>query len=359
VRMVATDAISLLKHVDYNDDGTAYSGYQTVLAILENIQGKWTLYDYLTEQNTGTETRLAWAEDVYSEDDFLAALLPHPIGTTLQTIARSRIHSNPWSFANSSGATEYISCYDLLLSLCITYQLRLYSYADGWYFVPVALAGEVTNGTARQHDGTIASSAVQLVTRYDFQKDAANDVRQKDANWRLSYTAPINEVRVTRDTNDGATVISSFNFAAATALADADIVYPGIDTESTDVFYEMRGRLKFTQSAQSVTGSPIAELMLRFTIAWGDSSTEYYVNELADNSGLLTGYASSNGNYDGIPVIAVNPDYSASAGYFYVKAPDDSGVYDVEQNIERFVDFAFIVPPRTRPLSQRRLLILR
>ena len=152
-----------------------------------------------------------------------------------------------------------------------------------------------------------------MIGQYDFQKDAADDVVQKDASWRLSYTPPHNEVRVTRDTNDGATVISSFNFAAATALADADIVYPGIDTESADVFYEMRGRLKFTQSAQNVTGSSIAELMLRFTIAWGDSSTEYYVNTVADNSGLLTGWASSNGNYDGVPVIAVNPDYSAQA----------------------------------------------
>ena len=79
------------------------------------------------------------------------------------------------------------------------------------------------------------------------------------------------------------------------------------------------------------------------TIAWGDSDTEYYVNELADNSGLLTGWASSNGNYDGIPVIFVS--LIGLAQDTPVKAPDDSGVYDVEQDIERFVDFAFIVPP--------------
>lgn len=343
VRIVATDALSLLKHVDYNDDGTAYSGYQTVYDILKNIQEKWSLYTYLDEQNSGTEYRLAWAEDVYSEDDYIMAAETHPAGTDLKSIKRSRIHTNPWSSVNSSGATEYISCYDLLQSLCLTYQWRLYSYGDAWHLLPVALAGERTPGTVLQWNGTEVDRDV--ITQYDFQKDAANDVRQKDAGWRISYTPPHNEVRVTRDTNDGATVISSFNFAAATALADADIVYPGIDTESSEVFYEMRGRLKFTQSAQSVTGSPIAELMLRFTIAWGDSSTEYYVNELADNSGLLTGWASSNGNYDGVPVIAINPDYSASAGYFYVKAPDDSGVYDVEEDIERFVDFVFIVPP--------------
>jgi len=125
VRIVATDALSLLKHVDYNDDGTAYSGYQTVYDILKNIQEKWSLYSYLEEQNSGTEYRLAWAEDVYSEDDYIMAAETHPAGTNLKSIKRSRIHTNPWSTVNSSGATEYISCYDLLQSLCITYQWRL------------------------------------------------------------------------------------------------------------------------------------------------------------------------------------------------------------------------------------------
>ena len=343
VTIVATDAVSLLRHVDYNNSGTAYTGYQTVYDILKNIQEKWSLYTYLDEQNSGTETRLAWAEDVYSEDDYVAALAGHPAGTTLSTITRSRIHTNPWSNVNSSGDIEYISCYDLLQSLCLTYQWRLYSYGDAWHFQPVALAGQAISGTQLKWNGT--TGAAILSAQYSFQKELADDVVQKDAAWRISYTAPHNEARVTRDTNDGATVISSFNFAAATALADGDVTYPGIDTESTDVFYEMRGRFKFSQSAQSVSGSPIAELMLRFTIAWGDSSTEYYVNELSDGSGLLNSWASAIGSYDGVPVIAINPNYSASAGYFYVKAPENSGVYDVEEDIERFIDFVFIVPP--------------
>ncbi len=343
VTIVATDGLSLLRHVDYNNLGTAYTGYQTVYDIVKNIQEKWSLYTYLNAQNSGTEYRLAWAEDVYSEDDYIMAAETHPAGTDLKSIKRSRIHTNPWSSVNSSGATEYISCYDLLQSLCITYQWRLYSYGNAWHMLPVALAGERTPGTVLQWNGTEVDRDV--ISEYQFQKDAANDVRQKGAAWRISYTPPHNEVRVTRDTNDGATVISSFNFNAGTALADSDVVYPGIDTENSAVYYEMRGRFKFSQSAQSVTGSPIAELMLRFTIAWGDSSTEYYVNELSDGSGLLNSWASLIGSYDGVPVIAINPNYSASAGYFYVKAPNNSGVYDVEEDIERFIDFVFIVPP--------------
>ncbi len=344
VTIVATDGLSLLRHVDYNNSGTAYTGYQTVYDIVKNIQEKWSLYTYLNAQNSGTEYRLAWAEDVYSEDDYIMAAETHPAGTDLKSIKRSRIHTNPWSSVNSSGATEYISCYDLLQSLCITYQWRLYSYGNAWHMLPVALAGERTPGTVLQWNGTEVDRDV--ITEYQFQKDAANDVRQKGAAWRISYTPPHNEVRVTRDTNDGATVISSFNFNAGTALADSDVVYPGIDTESSAVYYEMRGRFKFSQSAQSVSGSPVATMLLRFTIAWGDSSTEYYVNTLVDaanSPGQSVG--SILNTHDYVPVYTGNPAYSASAGYFYNAPAPHTGSYDVNEDLERFVDFVFIVPP--------------
>ena len=343
VTIVATDGLSLLRHVDYNNSGTAYTGYQTVYDIVKNIQEKWSLYTYLNAQNSNTERRLAWAEDVYSEDDYIMAAETHPAGTDLKSIKRSRIHTNPWSSINSSGATEFISCYDLLQSLCITYQWRLYSYADGWNLLPVALAGERTPGTVLQWNGTEVD--LDVISVYSFQKDAANDVRQKGAAWRISYTAPHNEVSVTRDTNDGATVISNFNFAANTALADGDIVYPGTDTESSNVFYEMRGRFKFSQDAQSVSQSSIAELLLRFTIAFGDSSTQYYVNNLAEGAGLAQSVATLFGASEANFLTAVDPAFSDSAGFFYYKAPQHDGAYDVNEDIERFLDFVFIVPP--------------
>ena len=88
VRIVATDALSLLKYVDYNDDGTAYEDYRTVLDIIKNIQEKWTCYTYLDEQTSGTDFRLLWSEDVYSEDDYIMSVLSHPAGMNLQTITR-------------------------------------------------------------------------------------------------------------------------------------------------------------------------------------------------------------------------------------------------------------------------------
>ncbi len=123
VRFVATDAISMLRNVDYSDDGTAYTGYQTIETILKNIQEKWLLWDYFSEQYSGATTpRIAVLEDVYSEDDYIMAALVHPAGSNRNTLRRTRVHTNPWSKLNDAGDTEFISCYDLLHSLCLTYQ---------------------------------------------------------------------------------------------------------------------------------------------------------------------------------------------------------------------------------------------
>ena len=346
VRIVATDALSLLKHVDYNDDGTAYSGFQTVYDILKNIQEKWSLYTYLDEQNSGTEYRLAWAEDVYNEDDYIMAAETHPAGTDLKSIKRSRIHTNPWSSVNSSGATEYISCYDLLQSLCITYQWRLYSYGDAWHLLPVALAGERTPGTVLQWNGTEVDRDV--ISEYQFQKDAANDVRQKDAAWSISYTPPYNEVRVTRDTSDGASVISSFNFASGVEQTDASLTYQGSDTAPSDDLYLVQGRIYIVGTALSVAEDSVGNIVLRNVIKWDTGgSALYYGNSLSDNVVQQQGLFYSSTYLDTQPIIAQNPVFSASANTFFYVPEELQGVYQPSIATSRYIDFDFIIPPPT------------
>ena len=199
VRITATDAISLLRHVDYNNSGAAYTGYQTVDTILKNIQEKWSCYSYLNSENSGTEYRIAWAEDIYSDDDYIMAGFGHPAGTDKKSIQRSRIHANPWTSTNSAGIKEYTSTYDVLMSLCITYQWRLYSHGDGWHFIPVRLSGERTPGNVLQWDGTVVDRDVN--SKFEYQRTLTDDTRQKDSAWRVSFTPPVNEVRLTRDTS--------------------------------------------------------------------------------------------------------------------------------------------------------------
>jgi hypothetical protein len=69
LRIKATDGLSLLKTVDYNNAGTAYTAYQTVYDILLEIQEKTATYAY-TDSVLSANPRLAWAEDVVSTDDY-------------------------------------------------------------------------------------------------------------------------------------------------------------------------------------------------------------------------------------------------------------------------------------------------
>jgi hypothetical protein len=346
VTIVATDGLSLLRHVDYNNSGTAYTGYQTVYDIVKNIQEKWSLYTYLNAQNSGTEYRLAWAEDVYSEDDYIMAAETHPAGTDLKSIERSRIHTNPWSSVNSSGATEYISCYDLLQSLCITYQWRLYSYGDAWHMLPVALAGERTPGTVLQWNGTEVDRDV--ISEYQFQKDAANDVRQKGAAWRISYTPPHNEVRVTRDTSDGASVISAFNFASGAEQTDASLTYEGSDTAPSDDLYLVHGRIYIVGSALGVAEDSVGNIVLKNVIKWDTGgSALYYGNSISENVVQQQGLFYSSTYLDTQPIIAQDPVFSATANTFFHVPQEFQGVYQPSIANSRYIDFQFIIPPPT------------
>jgi len=351
VTIVATDGLSLLRHVDYNNSGTAYTGYQTVYDIVKNIQEKWSLYTYLNAQNSGTEYRLAWAEDVYSEDDYIMAAETHPAGTDLKSIKRSRIHTNPWSSVNSSGATEYISCYDLLQSLCITYQWRLYSYGDAWHMLPVALAGERTPGTVLQWNGTEVDRDV--ISEYQFQKDAANDVRQKDGAWRLSYTAPHNEVRVTRDTLDGATLVGGYNETVPETFTDTEVTYEGADTAPDSDLYWLQASFVLDNTALSLDDYSYGQVVLKYTIKFATSSAaQYYKNTIQENSGLLQSVGTTLGLVDYTPAVTIDPQYSSSVSVFYYVPVDTTGKYLVNYAGSRvFVSEIIIPPPPTEKVG--------
>lgn len=351
VNIVATDGLSLLRHVDYNNSGAAYTGYQTVYDIVKNIQEKWSLYTYLNAQNSGTEYRLAWAEDVYSEDDYIMAAETHPAGTDLKSIERSRIHTNPFSSVNSANVTEYVSCYDLLQSLCITYQWRLYSYGDAWHMLPVALAGERTPGTVLQWNGTEVDRDV--ITEYQYQKDAANDVRQKDGAWRLSYTPPHNEVRVTRETLDGAVLVGGYNETVPETFTDTEVTYEGADTAPDSDLYWLQASFILENTALSLDDYSYGQVVLKYTIKFATSSAaQYYKNTIQENSGILQSVGTSVGLLDYTPAVTIDPQYSSSVSVFYYVPVDTTGKYLVNYAGSRvFVSQIIIPPPPTEKVG--------
>ena len=352
VTFTAADGISLLKHVEYNDDGTAYTGHQTVYDIIKNVQEKWPLYGYLNAQNSGTQYRLAWAEDVYSEDDYIAAAETHPAGTDLKTIQRSRINANVWS-ETTTDATTFVNCYDLLHSLCVTYQWRLFAEGDAWHLLPTAMGATENRkrGSVLQWNGTVVDRDV--ISQYDYQTDAANNIRQKDGAWTKGFTAPVNTCTLKRDTGGGPYILHEFNYDLGTKKTGAAIDYEGQDTASDDVFYKVHGSVEVQGTAIAGLTNSTAGIVLRFQIAFGPSGSEqYYKNQLADNSGSLQGFTFATGLSEIVPIGTVNPQYSGASSYFYyVPVLAEEFIYDASQDLHRYVQFDFMMPPPPTELT--------
>ena len=346
VSMVASDGLSMLRNVSYNNSGTKYTGYQTVLQMFQNIQDKWVVFDFLTDIAINSDRRLSFIDDVYNEDDLLLALLPHPAGTIYNTLDRCRIHTNPWSKVNEAGDTEYINCYDLLESLCTTYQFRLFYYEMGWFMIPCALSAQSASGYAMTYQGVITSPE-NFLNSWSYQIEGA-DTRQKGNDWVQTFTPQTKEISLTRDPNDGATILSATNTANDTELTAADLVYPGIDTESEDVRYILEGQVIVGNSAITIDeNDDLGRLQLRFIIEWSpDATSEYYVNTLAS---VYDGQVAAAQMFDGINVnyammIAYSPEYSATSGYYNLGQTEDH-FYTPSQAGSRVINFRVAIPP--------------
>ena len=294
---------------------------------------------------------LAWGEDVYSPDDYVNAVFGTPPGTNRQGITRMRIHSNCWVKTNSAGTKEYVSAYDVLNSLCITMQWRLYAYQFGWHFIPAQLQGQGVDGTQLTNAIGATYGAKTLNARWAFQVDENNNVRQKARNWNISFSPPHNECRVTRDSHDGQTLLVGYNNNVPTTYANNTLTFEGADTASEDEGYWMQVWMTYTNTALSAGDGALGNVVLRTKIKWGqdDDSPKWYKNTLEDQSGVLNSVGMAVGAVDYNPVTTTNPEFSDTEAYYYVLPTNpNSSLYDPNlAGTRTFVSEPFLAPPPT------------
>jgi hypothetical protein len=347
VQMSAGDGLNLLRYVDYNDDGSAYTGAQKIHQIINNLQAKWACYDYLDAQNSGTEYRLAWAEDVYNEDDYLLAAMPHPAGTDNAAIRRYQVNCNIWSKTNDNNDIEYVSAYDVLQSLCVTFQWRMYSYGDAWYFLPCNLTSSTVQGSVYQWDGTLVSR--QLISAYRFQKDDAYDIRQKSSDWVYSFTPPANEVKLHRKNNKGYLVIAAAQQSNGATVTDQDVIYDGQDTFTGDdsESYRIQFSCAVENAAVGSAGDTDAgQLIVEFVFKWDDGGDAvYWVNGTEASYQYIQASWLGGSGFDAYNIVQTTPSQSATAGT-YTHVPDEEDrLYLPAQDMLRFFDGSFYIPP--------------
>ena len=342
LKLVASDAISLLKNVDYNDAGTMYTGYQTVYQLLQNVQEKTTTWAYLNSV-LSANVRLAWAEDVVSIDDY--TYTTHPPGTAFGGITRSRIGTSVWRRYEEL-TTKYVNCYEVLQSLCNTYQWRMYAYGGAWWFIPIRLQSELVYGKYLYFNGTTGDSYISGSWSYQIS------TRQKLTNWTIGYSPTAQLVRINRSTNQSARIIGAFNFANGTTLSDNGITYEGQDTASDTEFIRLGGKVYTTNTA--ITGltnnERVARIVLRLLIQWDDGAdVEYYSNTLAtvNNGSVVTWLIETlglNAQNDMTPVVMYNETSGSTLAYFFYHIETEEFLYDAGVDGERYTTFTIDIP---------------
>lgn len=348
-RIVASDGISLLKTIDYNDNGSEYEDEQKIFDdVLKNIQEKWVSFDYVDAVTSGAERRIAVCDDMYSQDIWTVGTTPS--GTDQRLTSRMKLSPHMYSYTNDNGAVEYVSCYDLLDSICKTLLLRLYYYDHGWWFIPCYNQESTLDGYALNWSDVVATG-VQLVDTFNYQVDTLNNEIQKGNEWTHTFTAPINEVTITRDTNNGFIVLGEQQITGGSSLSSNTVQFT-----TGDSGYILYGNCLVERSALNPTvgylnDDRIGRYVLRLEIRFGTSPAnyQYYQNTI---SAQAQGLFSWNGSYttDGnsivfTPLSIDEGVYNAGANYFHYHDTDFTNcIFDSNEDNAQQIFFSISIP---------------
>jgi hypothetical protein len=348
-RIVASDGISLLKTVDYNDNGSEYEDAQKIFNdVLVNIQEKWVSFDYVDSVTSGAERRIAVCDDMYSQDIWTVGTTPS--GTDQRLASRMQLLPNMYSYINDEGDNEYVSCYDLLDSICKTLLWRLYYYDHGWWFIPCYNQESTLNGYALNWSGVIVSG-VQLVDTFNYQVDTINNEIQKGNEWTHTFTAPINEVSITRDTNNGYIVLGETQIAGGSSLTSNTVQFTTSDSGYHLYGFCVVDRSALSPAAGYLSADRIGRYVLRLEIRFGTSAAnyQYYQNTISPQAqGLFSWNMNFTTDGNSIVFTPLNIDegvYNSGANYFYFHDTDEQNcLFDSNEANHSSIYFSINIP---------------
>ena len=321
-RIVASDGISLLKTVDYNNSGVEYTAEQVIFDdVLLNIQEKWASYNYANQHFNSAQYRLAVCDDVYSQDIYTVTTTPPD--TDEELTRHMKLSPHMFSYTNDDDEVEFINCYDLLDSICKTLLLRLYYHEAGWWLMPCYNITDEVTGYWLNWSGTNVSGGA-LVDAFNYQVDTLNNEKQKGNEWTYTFTPAINEVTINRDTNNGSIVLGQTEISGGSAIYGN-----AINFTTGDSGYILYGNILVERSALSPTvgilnddrlGRYVLQLSIRFGTSAGNY--QYYQNTISAQPQGLFSWSLPSISIDGnsmvfTPLNITEGEYSNSSGYYY------------------------------------------
>lgn len=348
-RIVASDGISLLKTVDYNNDGVAYNTDQKLFDdTLTQLQEKWVTYDFLNDEAASSDTRLIASDYIYSGDYYLIG--SHPPNTHSGLSRRMKLSPHMFTYENEEGDTEFINSYELLDGICKTMLWRLYYYETAWYFVPCYNTDTTPTGNKLNWSGFYAEgNGIQLSSGFNYQIDTLNNEIQKASDWTYTFTPPINEVKITRDTNNGFIVLGEQNLSGGSSLS-SDIV----QFTTSDAGYVLYGNVLIERSALSPTvgalnDDRLGRYVIELTIIFGDetSNRRYFNTVEAQATGLFSwnlNFTTDGNSIVFAPLSISEGAYGGSGTFSYHDTSYQNCIFDANEDNSSQIFFNVSIP---------------
>ncbi len=362
-KIVAVDGLSMLKSVKYNDDGDPYTDYNTLQGYIRNIHEKWVLFNHLdTKYNASPTARFKIADDVVSTDQ--DNYTTHPSGTNMRVFQKSRLHNKTFYNRNDQGEKQYRNCYEILQSICNTFQMRLYAYASAWHFVPVALQDDDLTGYTERWNQVFVDDT-QIVDAWNYQTTDT----QKAAGWVRSLTAPTTSVKLTRNLSGITSLIELDSTYTPGDIVDGPAYFYPSRTNGDGEAYQLAGRVRvdITGNTYSNQPDPLDLGRFAFKIGWlwhytDETNYERVQRELALKSpplsqsiygALLELIPGSSPEYDYTGMALQFPTFTETtstdvvAGYHLHQDADQQRsqyFYRTDLDGTRFLDFNILLP---------------
>jgi len=298
--MTAVDVLGNLKNILYDDDGTLYTGRDTIAEHLVKLLNKTRALHVFDS----TDVFLRYAND-FKPTTFASvnALIELEVG-------HAAFYNN-----DISGATRGMDCFEVLKNFAITFNARVFLHEGCFYFVPV---GAVVNSTTVNlytvtKAGTVSASATATDTQLTVDTDM---VRMRGGV--TTFLPPLNKVQRIWRTDANLPVLgpkTQFLNATAQQTEMGTVINDnGLGYDSGTVF-RLRYNYEHTYDGNGTsTGSDVySRLVMRTRIKVGSL---YYTN--AVNFGPETMNVGNFANGYSVDVMTfTTPTWSSTAGYFY------------------------------------------
>jgi hypothetical protein len=315
VRINAKDGLNRLKAIDYNDNGTAYTGRVTFKEHLFNILDKTGLQDFWGATDDYLLSIVRWYED----QDATAAL-------TVNEMDRTFVDHLAFIDYDDNGSEVYTSTYDVLKNICAIWGARIYLADGAWHFEQWNEYRET--GSIYQHryykDGTKPGTNTSVSLEVDESADSFTTASEGI----LSYLPSIRKVQIDFNHQDDRNYLKGRNWDDSTPTET--IVLPAKGKK-----FRIAGTLR-TRALFGAPTLPLPDLVelhepvvsvVAIQIGFSDGGTNYSLGRTYTIIGGLSGYAPADwegGQYPILNPLQSLPQFVSQEINFSTPAiPDD------------------------------------